>query len=36
MVNVTKVQRDVKIGDVFDLAHVKRANDDLKSAGWKP
>jgi NitT/TauT family transport system substrate-binding protein len=36
MVKVTKVQRDVKIGDVFDLSHVKRASDDLNSAGWKP
>lgn len=32
----TKVQRDVKIGDVFDLSFVKKANEELKAAGWKP
>jgi ABC-type nitrate/sulfonate/bicarbonate transport system substrate-binding protein len=32
----TKVQRDIKIGDIFDLSFVKKANEELKSAGWKP
>jgi NitT/TauT family transport system substrate-binding protein len=36
MVKVTKVQRDIKVGDVFDLGHVKRANEDLKAVGWRP
>ena len=36
MIKITKVQREMKVGDVFDLAFVKRANDELKAAGWKP
>jgi NitT/TauT family transport system substrate-binding protein len=36
MKRTTKVTRDIKVGDVFDLAFVKRANDELKAAGWKP
>ena len=36
MIKITKVQREMKVGDVFDLAFVKRANDDLKAAGWRP
>ena len=32
----TKVQRDIRIGDVFDLSFVKKANEELKTAGWKP
>jgi ABC-type nitrate/sulfonate/bicarbonate transport system substrate-binding protein len=36
MKKTTKVQRDIKIGDVFDLSFVKKANEELKTAGWKP
>lgn len=32
----TKVQRDIKVSDVFDLSFVKKASEELKSAGWKP
>jgi NitT/TauT family transport system substrate-binding protein len=36
MKRVTKVTRDFKVGDIFELAFVKKANDELKAAGWKP
>jgi NitT/TauT family transport system substrate-binding protein len=36
MIKITKVQREMKVGDVFDLAFVKRVNDELQAAGWKP
>jgi NitT/TauT family transport system substrate-binding protein len=36
MKKTTKVQRDIKVGDVFDLSFVKKANEELKSSGWKP
>ncbi|MGE5818263.1 MAG: ABC transporter substrate-binding protein [Deltaproteobacteria bacterium] len=36
MKKTTKVQRDIKIGDVFDLSFVKKANEELKTASWKP
>jgi NitT/TauT family transport system substrate-binding protein len=36
MKRTTKVQRDIKFGDIFDLSFVKKANDELKSSGWKP
>jgi ABC-type nitrate/sulfonate/bicarbonate transport system substrate-binding protein len=36
MIKTTKVQRDVKVGDVFDLTFVKKVNDDLNAAGWRP
>jgi ABC-type nitrate/sulfonate/bicarbonate transport system substrate-binding protein len=36
MKKTTKVQREIKIGDVFDLSFVKKAHEELKSAGWKP
>ncbi len=32
----TKVQRDIKVSDVFDLSFVKKANEELKASGWKP
>ena len=32
----TKVQRDIKISDIFDLDFVKKANEELKTSGWKP
>lgn len=34
MKKTTKVQRDIKVSDIFDLSFVKRANEDLKT--WKP
>ena len=36
MKRTTNVQRDIKVGDIFDLSFVKKANDELKSSGWKP
>jgi NitT/TauT family transport system substrate-binding protein len=36
MKRTTKVTRDFKVGDIFELAFVKKANDELKTAGWKP
>lgn len=32
----TKVQRDIKVSDVFDLSFVKKASEELKTSGWKP
>ena len=32
----TKVQRDIKVSDVFDLSFVKKANEELKTSGWRP
>jgi ABC-type nitrate/sulfonate/bicarbonate transport system substrate-binding protein len=34
MKKTTKVQRDVKVSDIFDLSFVKKANEELKT--WKP
>jgi NitT/TauT family transport system substrate-binding protein len=36
MKNTTKVQREIKVSDVFDLTFVKRANEELRNSGWKP
>ena len=36
MKKTTKVQREIKVSDVFDLTFVKKANDELKNRGWKP
>ncbi|HEU5462766.1 MAG TPA: ABC transporter substrate-binding protein, partial [Candidatus Binatia bacterium] len=36
MKRTTKVQRDIKVGDVFELSFVKKASDELKASGWKP
>jgi ABC-type nitrate/sulfonate/bicarbonate transport system substrate-binding protein len=36
MKRTTKVQRDIKVPDIFDLSFVKKANEELKSSGWKP
>jgi NitT/TauT family transport system substrate-binding protein len=36
MIKTTKVQRDVKVADVFDLSFVKKAHEELKAAAWKP
>jgi len=36
MKKTTKVQRDIKVGDIFDLSLVKKAHAELKASGWKP
>ena len=36
MKKTTKVQRDIKVSDVFDLTFVKKANEDIKTKNWKP
>ena len=36
MKKTTKVQRDIKVSDIFDLSFVKKANEELKASGWKP
>ena len=36
MKRTTKVQRDIKVADVFDLSFVKKANEELRASGWKP
>jgi hypothetical protein len=35
MKKTTKVQREIKVADIFDLSFV-RANIELKSSSWKP
>lgn len=32
----TKVQRDIKVSEIFDLSFVKKASEELKTSGWKP
>jgi len=36
MKRTTKVQRDIKVADIFDLSFVKKANSEIKASGWKP
>jgi ABC-type nitrate/sulfonate/bicarbonate transport system substrate-binding protein len=36
MKKTTKVQRDIKVSDIFDLSFVKKVNDELTASGWKP
>ena len=36
MKRTTKVQRDIKVADIFDLSFVKKASDEIKASGWKP
>lgn len=36
MKRTTKVQREIKVADIFDLSFVKKANEEIKSSGWKP
>jgi len=36
MKKTTKVSREIKTSDVFDLSFVRKANDELKASGWKP
>jgi ABC-type nitrate/sulfonate/bicarbonate transport system substrate-binding protein len=36
MKKTTKVERNITVSDIFDLAFVKKANGELKASGWKP
>jgi hypothetical protein len=36
MKRTTKVQRDIKVPDIFELSFVKKANEELRASGWKP
>ena len=36
MKRTTKVQRDIKVPEIFELSYVKKANEELKASGWKP
>ena len=36
MKRTTKVQRDIKVADIFDLSFVKKANEELRASSWKP
>lgn len=36
MKKTTKVQREIKVADVFDLSFVKKAHSEVKSSGWRP
>ena len=36
MRKTTKVQREIKVAEIFDLGFVKKAAEELKTSGWKP
>lgn len=36
MKKTTKVNKEIKVTDVFDLSFVRKANEELKASGWKP
>lgn len=36
MKRTTKTQREIKPADIFDLSFVRKANEELKTSGWKP
>jgi hypothetical protein len=36
MKKTTKVQREIKVADIFDLSFVRKANSGLKADGWRP
>jgi len=36
MKKTTKVNREIKVSDVFDFSFIRKANDELKANGWKP
>ena len=36
MKSTTKVKRDIKVNDVFDFSFVKKANEELRTSGWRP
>lgn len=36
MKKTTKVNREIKVTDVFDFSFVRKANEELKASGWRP
>jgi len=36
MKKTTKVKRDIKVTDIFELGFVKKAAAELNASGWKP
>jgi len=36
MKRATKTQRDMKVTDLFDFSFVRKANEELKTSGWRP
>jgi len=36
MKRATKTQRDMRVNDVFDFSWVRKANEELKTSGWRP
>ena len=36
MRKTTKVTREFKVSDIFDFRFIRKVNDELKAAGWKP
>lgn len=36
MRKTTKVQRGIRLAEVFDLSFARKAGDDLKASGWRP
>ena len=36
MKKTTKINREIKVGDIFDLSFVKAAAAEIKTSGWKP
>jgi ABC-type nitrate/sulfonate/bicarbonate transport system substrate-binding protein len=36
MKKTTKVKRDIKVNDIFELSFIKKAAAELKASGWKP
>lgn len=36
MKKTTKVNREIKVTDVFDFSFVRKANEEIKASGWRP
>lgn len=36
MKKTTKVNREIKVSDIFDFTLVRKANEELKASGWRP
>ncbi len=36
MKKTTKVKRDIKVSDIFELSFIKNAAEELNASGWKP
>jgi len=36
MKKTTRVNRQIKVSDVFDFSFVRKANEELKASGWRP